>query len=101
MKPTVVAVDDEPIVLDSIGEQLQRRFRDDYDIELAQDAAEALRQRHPPGRQPGHDREDAFHRLVVGGQRRCRGLGVHPSHRIRFKPAPRCPADRSLLHSRS
>jgi len=41
-KPTIIAVDDEPIVLDSIGEQLERAFHTEYDIELAQDGAEAL-----------------------------------------------------------
>jgi class 3 adenylate cyclase len=41
-KPTIVAVDDEPIVLDSISEQLERWFRDAYDVEVAQDAGEAL-----------------------------------------------------------
>lgn len=41
-KAVIVAVDDEPIVLDAIGEQLTRGFGGAFDVELAQDAGEAL-----------------------------------------------------------
>lgn len=40
--PTILCVDDEPIVLDSLREQFESQFGDELEIEVAQDAAEAL-----------------------------------------------------------
>ncbi len=42
MRPAIVCVDDEAIVLDSLKEQLQRRFGQQLQVEVAQDSAEAL-----------------------------------------------------------
>jgi class 3 adenylate cyclase len=42
MKPAIVCVDDEAIVLDSLREQLRRQFGQQYVIEGAHDSAEAL-----------------------------------------------------------
>lgn len=40
--PTIICVDDEPMVLDSLREQFERQFGAALDVEVAQDAAEAL-----------------------------------------------------------
>ena len=42
MKPAIVCVDDERMVLDSLKEELRRELGDGFQIELAQDSAEAL-----------------------------------------------------------
>jgi diguanylate cyclase (GGDEF)-like protein/PAS domain S-box-containing protein len=42
MKPAIVCVDDDPIVLASLGEQLSRSLGAEYDIELASGAVDAL-----------------------------------------------------------
>jgi diguanylate cyclase (GGDEF)-like protein/PAS domain S-box-containing protein len=42
MKPAIVCVDDDPIVLASLGEQLSRSLGQEYEIELAVSASEAL-----------------------------------------------------------
>jgi diguanylate cyclase (GGDEF)-like protein/PAS domain S-box-containing protein len=42
MKPAIVCVDDDPIVLASLGEQLSWGLGDDYAIELAASAVDAL-----------------------------------------------------------
>jgi diguanylate cyclase (GGDEF)-like protein/PAS domain S-box-containing protein len=42
MKPAIVCVDDDPTVLASLGEQLSRSLGQDYDIELAASALDAL-----------------------------------------------------------
>lgn len=41
-KPTILCVDDEKIVLESLKRQLRTAFRDAYSYEVAQDADEAL-----------------------------------------------------------
>ena len=40
--PTIICVDDEPIVLESLRGQLETQFEGELDIEVAQDALEAL-----------------------------------------------------------
>lgn len=42
MKSAIVCVDDDPLILASLGEQLSRSLGQDYDIELAASAPEAL-----------------------------------------------------------
>lgn len=41
-KPVILCVDDEPIVLQSLREQLREAFGDAYSYEIAQDANDAL-----------------------------------------------------------
>ncbi|MEM6434733.1 MAG: diguanylate cyclase [Cyanobacteria bacterium P01_D01_bin.115] len=41
-KPVILCVDDDPLILASLGEQLQRQFGADYDVELMDSSAEAL-----------------------------------------------------------
>ncbi|MEL6400466.1 MAG: diguanylate cyclase [Cyanobacteria bacterium J06626_4] len=41
-KPVILCVDDDPMILASLGEQLQRQFGADYDVELMDSSAEAL-----------------------------------------------------------
>ena len=40
--PTILCVDDEPMVLDSLREQFERQLASNYAVEVAQDGAEAL-----------------------------------------------------------
>ncbi len=42
MKPVIVCVDDEKLILDSLKTQLQHRFISDYDLEIAESGEEAL-----------------------------------------------------------
>ena len=41
-RPIILCVDDEPIVLESLKEQFRRQFEGRYQIEVAEDSAEAL-----------------------------------------------------------
>ena len=41
-KPVILCVDDDPTILLSLGEQLQRQFGTDYDVELMDSSTEAL-----------------------------------------------------------
>ncbi len=41
-KPVILCVDDEPIVIESLREQLREAFGDAYSYEIAQDADDAL-----------------------------------------------------------
>lgn len=41
-KPVIICVDDEQIILNSIGKQLIRKFKDRYEYEFAESAEEAL-----------------------------------------------------------
>ena len=41
-KPTILCVDDEVVILDSLEIQLQNAFKDDYAYEMAESADEAL-----------------------------------------------------------
>lgn len=42
MRPTIICIDDEWMILKSLGEQLKRNFGKAYDIEFAQSSQEAL-----------------------------------------------------------
>jgi len=42
LKKTILCVDDEKIVLDSLKAQLKRRFKEDFNYEIALDAEEAM-----------------------------------------------------------
>jgi diguanylate cyclase (GGDEF)-like protein/PAS domain S-box-containing protein len=42
MKPAIICVDDDAMVLASLGEQLRRNLDQEYDVELASSAAETL-----------------------------------------------------------
>lgn len=42
MKPVIICIDDEKVVLDSLRFQLESKFGSEYDLEYAQSADEAL-----------------------------------------------------------